>query len=268
MKRTLKKVSIFDVRLDGETQSRVEMDPSWIQEIVELMKNDVVFPAVEVRYDGVHYWLSDGFHRCHAYKQLGIKEIDVLYLPGTQFDAQVDSYSANGKHGKRRTRADKIKSVESALQNPLTKDKSDYELAKICDVSRPFVAAVRNPKAKEKQQANREKSIVKKAKEIEENSNPITSDKPVVEPNPYAGQAPDDEEIKAAELALQADQDAMYKILESDDALKTLHDELKRVNHLNAQLEIRLHGLMNERNEAVKMVKKLQRENDKLKGKK
>jgi hypothetical protein len=31
---------------------------------------------------------------------------------------------------------------------------------------------------------------------------------------------------------------------------------------------VRLHGLMNERNEAVKMVKKLQKENDKLKGKK
>ena len=70
------------------------------------------------------------------------------------------------------------------------------------------------------------------------------------EPDPYAGQAPDDEEIKASELAMQADQEAMYKLLESDDALATAHEEIKRLNHLNAQLEVRIHGLMNEKNEA------------------
>jgi predicted nucleic acid-binding Zn-ribbon protein len=52
--------------------------------------------------------------------------------------------------------------------------------------------------------------------------------------------------------------------LESDDALATAHAEIKRLNHLNAQLDVRLHGLMNERNEAVKLCKKLQKENDKL----
>ena len=69
-------------------------------------------------------------------------------------------------------------------------------------------------------------------------------------------------------MALIADQEAMYKLLDSDDALATAHEEIKRLNYLNAQLETRLHGLMNERNEAVKMVKKLQKENDKLKAKK
>jgi hypothetical protein len=37
------------------------------------------------------------------------------------------------------------------------------------------------------------------------------------------------------------------------------------LNHLNAQLEIRIKGLMNERNDAIKMVKRLQKELDKLK---
>ena len=36
----------------------------------------------------------------------------------------------------------------------------------------------------------------------------------------------------------------------------------------NSQLEMRINALMNERNAAVDMVKKLQKENDKLKGKK
>ena len=74
--------------------------------------------------------------------------------------------------------------------------------------------------------------------------------------------------MKVAERALQADVDAMYKLLESDDVLKTAHEEVKRLNYLTAQQEIRIHGLMNERNEAVKMLKKLQKENDKLKAKK
>jgi septal ring factor EnvC (AmiA/AmiB activator) len=60
----------------------------------------------------------------------------------------------------------------------------------------------------------------------------------------------------------------MYKLLESDDALATAHEEIKRLNLRNAQLETRLHGLMNERNEAIKMVKDLQKQLDKLKVKK
>jgi hypothetical protein len=60
----------------------------------------------------------------------------------------------------------------------------------------------------------------------------------------------------------------MYKLLESDDALQTAHEEIKRLNYLVAQQETRIHGLMNERNTAVTMLKKLQKENDKLKAKK
>ena len=60
----------------------------------------------------------------------------------------------------------------------------------------------------------------------------------------------------------------MYKLLESDDALATAHAEIKRLNHLNSQLEIQVRGLMNQSNVQIKMIKQLQKENDKLKGKK
>ena len=59
----------------------------------------------------------------------------------------------------------------------------------------------------------------------------------------------------------------MYELLEADEALATAYENIQRLNLLNAQLEVRIHGLMNERNEAVKMVKKLQKENEKLKAK-
>jgi hypothetical protein len=62
---------------------------------------------------------------------------------------------------------------------------------------------------------------------------------------------------------MQADLEMLNKLLEADDALATAHEEIKRLNYLNAQLEVRMHGLMNEKNEAIKLCKKLQKENDK-----
>ena len=101
---------------------------------------------------------------------------------------------------------------------------------------------------------------------VESDSTPRAADAAPVDPN--AGEAPDEAEIKAAEMAMQADMDMMYKLLESDEPLKLAHEEIKRLNLRVAQQETRLHGLMNERNEAVKMVKSLQKQLEKLKGKK
>lgn len=266
----MKKVKLDIIRIDGDTQSREVIDQPTVYQYLEDMKNGDEFPRMFAMYDGATYWLVDGFHRYHAYKLLGIKEIEIDYKPGTLEEAQVLSYGMNHKHGKPRTNADKRKSVEHAIKNPLTASKSNYEIAKICKVSEPFVASIRHPDAKKKQDESKKKHIVKKAEEITQDTNPISNQevlhKPEIDPN--LGAAPDDDEIRAAEIALQADQEAMYKLLESDEPLKVAHEEIKRLNHLNAQLEMRLHGLMSERNEAVKMVKKLQKELDKIKAKK
>jgi hypothetical protein len=39
----------------------------------------------------------------------------------------------------------------NVIIHELTKDKSDREIARICQVSAPFVASVRNPEVKERQ---------------------------------------------------------------------------------------------------------------------
>jgi ParB-like chromosome segregation protein Spo0J len=272
----MRTVKLSDIRIDGGTQGRVEIDQNHAYQMVEMMKEGYEFDPIDTNFDGSTYWLVDGFHRYHAYKLLGIKEVTVKYVPGTLDEAIVRSYGVNSRHGKPRSFDDRQKIVESALANPLTKDKTNYEIAKICVVSQSFVAGVRDPAKKQKQKAAKEKHIKKKAEELaSQTSNPeptsLTSSEKAtlgVSPNPNDGAAPDEAEIRAAELAMQADQETMYKLLESDDALATAHEEIKRLNHLNAQLEVRLHGLMNERNEAVKLVKKLQKENDKLKAKK
>ncbi|UOF78408.1 parB-like nuclease domain [Caudoviricetes sp.] len=272
----MRTVKLNDIRIDGGTQGRVVIDQNHVYHMVEMMKEGYEFDPIDTNFDGATYWLVDGFHRYHAYKLMGIKEVTIKYVPGTQEEAVIRSYGVNAKHGLPRSFDDKKKVVEEALANPLLKDKSNYEIAKICVVSQSFVAGVKDPEKKKKQKEAKERHIKKKAEEItSQTSTPDTTSQtssekatPVAPVDPNAGAAPDEDELKANELAVQADMETMYKLLESDDALATAHEEIKRLNHLNAQLEVRLHGLMNERNEAVKMVKKLQKENDKLKGKK
>lgn len=262
----MKTVKLDAICIDGGTQCRVVVDQPTVYNYVEHMKEGDTFPPLETVYDGATHWLTDGFHRWHAYKLLGIKEVAIVYKPGTKEDAVLAALKANAKHGKTLTNEDKRNKVMMALALPDAADKSNYEIAKICELSKSFVGSVRNPEVKKQQDINRQKSAAKKA----QTSSPTTDDQKrsptTSEPDPHAGAAPDDDEIKAAELAHEADIEAMYKILESDDALKTAHEEIKRLNHLNSQLEVRLHGLMNERNEAVKMVKKLQKELEKVKG--
>ena len=264
----MKKINLNDIRIDGGTQGRELIDQQLVYHYVECMKEGDEFPALLTVFDGATHWLVDGFHRYHAYKLLGIKQVDINYKPGTQLEAQVMSFGVNGTHGKPRTNEDKRKVVEAALVHELTKDETDYKIAKICAVSQSFVNGIRNPENKQKQIEAKKKHIVEKAKKIAEESDENTSQTSNTEVVHVNGEGPDEAELKANELALQADQDAMYKLLESNDALATAHEEIKRLNYLNAQLEIRIHGLMNEKNEAIKLCKKLQKENDKLKGKK
>ena len=91
----MKKLKIDLIKTDGGTQMREVIDQERVYRFVENMKDGDVFPRIFAVFDGANYWLVDGFHRYHAYTQLGIKDIEVAYLPGTQFDAQLDSYKAN-----------------------------------------------------------------------------------------------------------------------------------------------------------------------------
>ena len=268
----MKRIKLDSIRIDGGTQSRVVIDQPTVYHYLERMKEGDEFPKMFAFFDGATYWLVDGFHRYHAYKLLGLKDVEIAYKPGTLEEAQVYSFGVNATHGKPRTNEDKRKAVEAALEHHMTRDTSDSEIARICNVSTPFVGSVRRPEVKKKQKENIEKHYRKKA-EQEAERNSITPEAPAVDrnsitPNPNDGEAPSREEIEAAEEALRADQEMMYKLLESDEPLKLAMEENKRLTLRVAQLEARLRGLMNEKNEAVKMVKALQKQIDKSKAKK
>lgn len=96
---------------------------------------------------------------------------------------------------------------------------------------------------------------------------PMPKAKPVApaeEPPQPEDAGPDESELAANRAAEQADREALEKLLEADDKLATAVAEVKRLNHLNAQLQQRINGLMNEKAEAIKLCKSLQRKLDKL----
>jgi uncharacterized coiled-coil protein SlyX len=66
-------------------------------------------------------------------------------------------------------------------------------------------------------------------------------------------------------MALAADIEAMHRFLESDDKMAQQHQEIERLNFLNAQMQLRIDALMREKNELVKECKKLQKQLDKAK---
>ena len=253
-------INIDLVRIDGGTQCRTVLDQQKIAEYAQSMKDGDEFPEIETTFDGSTHWLTDGFHRWHAMKILGVKEVNVKWTKGTLEDAVLAALEANSTHGIPLTNADKHRKVEMCLALPGYDQKSDREIAKICHLSISFVSAHRRPEVKEQQKKNREKS-----KGVKAGCSPTTP--PEVDSIPKEGVMPDEAEIKATEIAEEANRDAMHKLLQSDDALKEAHTEIERLNREIAHLKIQNEGLMNERNSAVNMVKKLQKEIDKLKGK-
>ncbi len=111
----MKTINIKTIRIDGGTQSRVEINNEIVTEYAEAIKAGSEFPAVVVFNDGVDNWLADGFHRFHAHNQAGKASIAVDVRPGTVRDAKLFSFGANGRHGQRPTNADKRKSVSEML---------------------------------------------------------------------------------------------------------------------------------------------------------
>lgn len=169
----MKKLNLNAIRIDGGTQSRVEINLDAVSDYADAIRSGAEMPAVVVFHDGADYWLADGFHRYHAHKAAEKASILADVQSGTQRDAVFYSLGANRTHGLRRTNADKRKSVAAMVADTEWSQWSDRKIADVCGVSVPFVGALRRPEVAEKQQANRAASAAKHAPE----RNPITPEK-------------------------------------------------------------------------------------------
>jgi hypothetical protein len=130
------------IRIDGKTQQRtlcIETQRSY----ADLMREGVKFPPIEAVFDGMTYWLWDGFHRFFAAKEIGLKALSVKVTHGTVRDAIRLSLSANECHGLRRDKAAKINSVRVVEQDEEWKLLPDLEKAKMTGMSQRYYRQLR-----------------------------------------------------------------------------------------------------------------------------
>jgi len=131
------------LRIDGGTQSRAVINQEQIDNYAQDMAAGDKFPEVTVYFNGLEYYLADGFHRYFATKKLGKTSIGCNVVTGTLRDAILFSKSANADNGLPRTNADKRKCVVDMLQDFEWCEWNNAEIAKACRVSAEYVRRIK-----------------------------------------------------------------------------------------------------------------------------
>lgn len=252
----MKNINLKTINIGGNTQSRVSVNEATVAEYAEALRDGVELPPVVVFYDGADFWLADGFHRYHAYRQEGRASIPADVREGTNREAILYALGANQAHGLRRTNEDKRKAVSLMLADPEWAAWSDRNIAKHCGVSVPFVGAIRRPEVAEKQAEHRQKSEAKKQPKEAAGCNRITPTQ-AEGFSAAADFAPSEDEIREAEKSAADDAERVRLILESDDAVAALTAKCAQQAALIRVLEGRVGGLQNEVAEHVRSIKRL-----------
>lgn len=136
-------LNLSDIRTDGGTQSRAQINSETVRDYAEAMGRGDQFPPLTVFYDGEQHWLADGFHRYEAAADSGIAELDTRVMQGSQRDAILHSVAANVMHGLPRSHKDKRRAVDKLLQDEEWRAWSDREIAERIKTSHTFVAKMR-----------------------------------------------------------------------------------------------------------------------------
>jgi hypothetical protein len=131
------------IRIDCGTQSRVEMSQEQIDTYAHQMSQGDKFPEVTVFFNGIDYYLADGFHRYFATKKLNKTSIHSNVVTGTLREAILFSKGANYDNGLPRTNADKRKNVLDMLNDFEWGDWSNAKIAEKCKVSDEFVRKIK-----------------------------------------------------------------------------------------------------------------------------
>lgn len=234
------KVLLNKIRIDGETQARIEINYDVVTAYAEKMREGVVFPPVVAYFDGANYWLADGFHRYHGHKANVSKEIEVDVKEGTQRDAQLYSFGANDDHGLQRTVQDKRRAVLRMLDDFEWSELSDREIARICKVSHPFVAKLREGL----KEVPTPKAVEDKPKAEKKADKPVKKEDPVAEE-----EFEEDDELHNMAIEHQAlaeeNQKLMNKLAvqnmeateeEKQEALLSMEEKDARIKALEAEV--------------------------------
>lgn len=285
----MKTINIKTIRIDGGTQSRVELNQETVAEYAQAFTDGAEFPPVVVFFDGASYWLADGFHRYFGALDAGESAIDAEIRTGTQRDAVLYSWGANDKHGLPRSNADKRNIVTAILKDEQGRQWSDNKIAKDFGFSHPFVGNVRRSLETVSSEKSAERTYttkhgttaVMKTDKIGKPSaipklTPEQLDRSVAriaaDSNREIRQqiaelkseltdedgAPDEAEAEALRIQEEAEAKTMQFLLASDEPLADLASKNTQLEAQIKQLELRIAGLQNSNNEYIKRIKSLQ----------
>lgn len=175
----LQELNISDIRIDGGTQIRKQLNQDKVDEYLSQMQDGVVFPPVTVFFDGSSYWLSSGFHRYFMHKKAGRELIGADVIEGTLDDAILFALGDN-KHGLNMTAEDYRRSIEIMLKNPKWSEWSNVQIAKHIGVSAMTVGRVK--KERNIEQPAKKTYIDKHGNQATMDTSKIGKKKPVEDP--------------------------------------------------------------------------------------
>jgi ParB-like chromosome segregation protein Spo0J len=249
------------------------MTPEEFQSLQSSINENGVLNPITI-YEGM---VLDGWHRYQAALELGME------CPEAELEDWIDpkdfvlAQNKNRRHITAAQLAMATTAVYEWYPNGVTSrsapgaelHKTSAELAEISGTSERTInqakAVLKNASPEVQDAVKSGKIGLKKAQAIaklpkDEQSAAI--DKPIAPERPRLTEdyGPNEAELKAMELAEQADRELLNKMLEADDAMALLHAEVTRLNFLNAQKEIRIAALMNEKNAAVDQIRSLERQ--------
>ena len=126
---------IGDLTLDPWVQGRLALNQEAVEDYAEAMLGGASFPPCRAFFDGETTWLSRGFHRITAALRIGLKVFAVQVLPGTKWDAMLDSMADNWQNGIYLTRADKRANFLKLMTDPDWACRSSRAIAERVGVS-------------------------------------------------------------------------------------------------------------------------------------
>lgn len=139
----MKKLNLLNIRIDGGTQARLQLNQDVVKEYAEHMRDGEKFPPITVFHDGSEYWLADGFHRYFATKANAQTSIEAEVKTGTLDDAILYAFSANGRRGLKMSAEDNRKIIMTMLNHAEWSKWSMAEIAKHVGVSKMTVSRVK-----------------------------------------------------------------------------------------------------------------------------
>ncbi len=161
----MKTLNLLNIRIDGGTQARLQLNQDVVAEYAEKMRDGEVFPPVTVFFDGSEYWLADGFHRYFATKANAKTSIDCDVENGTQQEAKKYSWKANGKRGLRLNNDDYRNIILAMLSDEETKKWSNRQIAEWVGVSHSTVNRIKSSLEQPSSEPKEKKYIDKHGKE-------------------------------------------------------------------------------------------------------